>query len=130
MILYHFTGLAALIGPYGLEALEASDGPNEVDARDFAAPGSILRVGLKPGQQRRWGLDHDAKEFEPGLLRRYSRTTVSKTSHVQRSSILAKRASPHWTSETPRSGRSLSFSDTRKARFTTCSTKAGCGASS
>jgi hypothetical protein len=64
MILYHFTGLAALIGPYGLDALEASDGPNEVDARDFAAPGSILRVGLKPGQQRRWGLDHDAKEFE------------------------------------------------------------------
>jgi hypothetical protein len=43
MILYHFTGLGALIGAEGCAALEVG---KEVDLFDLAAPGSILRAGL------------------------------------------------------------------------------------
>jgi hypothetical protein len=40
MILYHFTALWGLGGQTGLAALDTSDGPDEIDARDFVASGS------------------------------------------------------------------------------------------
>jgi hypothetical protein len=44
MRLYHFTGLRALIGDAGLDAIQ----PGNVDLRTVAAPGSIIADGLKP----------------------------------------------------------------------------------
>jgi hypothetical protein len=47
MRLYHFTGLRALIGDAGLDAIR----PGDVDLRTVAAPGSIIADGLKPSRK-------------------------------------------------------------------------------
>jgi hypothetical protein len=45
-VLYHFTGLTALVGVDGIAAMKSHDG--NCDASDFAAPGSILADGIRP----------------------------------------------------------------------------------
>jgi hypothetical protein len=51
VILYHFTGIKALVGPDGVTALKPQcNGLYTLeDIRDHAAEGSILRAGLRPG---------------------------------------------------------------------------------
>ena len=48
MLLYHFTGLRALVGVDGLAAMVSHGG--DCDASDFAAPGSILADGIRPSK--------------------------------------------------------------------------------
>jgi hypothetical protein len=52
MKLYHFTGLAALVGAEGLAAMESAleDGRGDCDANAFAVPGSILMDGVRPSR--------------------------------------------------------------------------------
>jgi hypothetical protein len=56
MRLCHLTGYPALIGQAGCDALRAAMLADavELDANQFAEPGSILADGLKPQQDRRW----------------------------------------------------------------------------
>jgi hypothetical protein len=57
MILYHFTALARLIGEDGLSELHKAwdvGAPEAINAAAFAAPGSILKSGIKPMQDMDW----------------------------------------------------------------------------